>query len=147
MFTRLLLAGAVLLAAAPAAHRPHAATPDDEAAVRAALNHYLQGHATGLGSEFQKGMHPQGTMYFLREGKLVLRTFPDYYGGAAGKPAADEAQRRRRIDFVDITGNAAVAKIVLEYPGVTLTDYMSLLKVEGTWMIVAKSFHAERQAS
>ena len=147
MLTRLLLAGTVLLAAAPVTHRLRSTNSDDDAAVRAALNHYLQGHATGLGSEFQKGMHPQGTMYFLRDGQLVLRSFPDYYGGAAGKPAVDEAQRRRRIDLVDITGNAAVAKIVLEYPGVTLTDYMSLLKVEGTWMIVAKSFHAERQSS
>lgn len=142
MVSRILLAGTVLLLATPAA--PPA---DDEAAVRAALHHYLQGHATGLGEEFQKGMHPQGTMYFLREGRLTLRPFPDYIAGAPGKPAADEDRRRRRIEFVDITGDAAVAKIVLEYPGVTLTDYMELLKVEGTWQIVAKSFHAERSGS
>ena len=46
-----------------------------------------------------------------------------------GEPAADEAQRKRRIEHVEITSNAGVAKIVLDYPTVTYTDYMSLLKV------------------
>ena len=34
-----------------------------------------------------------------------------------------------------------------EYPGVTLTDYMSLIKVDGEWRIVNKIFHANRQAT
>ena len=40
---------------------------------------------------------------------------------------------------------ALVAKITLEYPGVTFTDYMSLVKVDGEWKIVNKTFHANRQ--
>lgn len=144
MFSRLLLAGALLASTAPVVHRTLGRPDPEEAAVRAALEHYLQGHATGLGAEFAQGMHPQGTMYFVRDGALVTRSFPDYIAGAPGKPAEDEARRRRRIAMVDITGTAAVAKVVLEYPGVTLTDYMELLKIDGRWQIVAKSFHAER---
>jgi hypothetical protein len=44
---------------------------------------------------------------------------------------------------VDITGNAAMAKIVLDYPQVKFTDYMSLLKIDGEWKIINKTFHAE----
>jgi hypothetical protein len=116
----------------------------EEAAVRAALQRYLNGHATGIKSEFRAAMHEGGTMYFVRDGVLTLRTFPDYYGGPDGMPAEDEAKRRRRIELVDVSGNAAAGKIVLEYPDVTLTDYMELLKVDNTWQIVAKSFHADR---
>lgn len=32
---------------------------------------------------------------------------------------------------------------MLEYPTVTYTDYMSLLKVDGEWKIVNKVFYAE----
>lgn len=111
----------------------------DETAVRVALEHYLAGHATGLGDHFRQGMHQGGTMYWVRGG-LATRSFPEYAAGASGKPAADEDKRRRRIAMVDITNDAAIAKIVLEYPGATLTDYMTLLKVDGKWQIVAKAF-------
>lgn len=45
----------------------------------------------------------------------------------------DEARRRRKVEFVDVTGNVAVGKLVLEYPDVTLTDYLELFKIEGKW--------------
>jgi len=52
-------------------------------------------------------------------------------------------QRQRRIEHDEITGIAGVAKIVVDYPTVTYTDYMSLLKVGDEWKIVNKVFYAE----
>lgn len=62
-----------------------------------------------------------------------------------GKPAADEEKRKdgRKIEAIDIAGNAAVGKIVLDYPNVKFVDYMTLLKINGEWKIVNKSFYAE----
>jgi Putative lumazine-binding len=42
-----------------------------------------------------------------------------------------------------VVGDAAVAKIALKRPGARLTDYMSLLKVDGRWLIVNKIFTRE----
>ena len=117
----------------------------EEAAVRAALEHYMRGHSTGDGAHFRKVFHPEAKLFFNREGKLTTRTSEEYISGARGTPAADEAQRKRRIDFVDVTGDAAMAKITLDYPDVTFTDYMSLVKVDGEWKIVNKTFHANRK--
>lgn len=127
-------------------HAQHAAAPAPsgaEAEVRAALQHYLDGHATGKGEEFAAVMHPEMKMMFLRDGQLAQRTSTEYIAGTSGRPAADEAQRRRWIESVDVTGNAAVAKIVLDYPTVRLTDYFTLLKLDGQWRIMNKIFHAE----
>lgn len=151
MLARLLGAGALLIAGTglPFAVAPSRMT-EDEAAVREALQHYLNGHATGKADEFRAAMHPDGTMYFMREGQFTRVSLADYIARAAagsGQPAPDEAKRRRRIEFVDITGNAAVAKLVLDYPDVKLTDYMELLKIDGKWQIVAKSFYADRKTS
>ncbi len=77
-------------------------------------------------------------MLSARDGKFAKMEIVDYIARAPGKPAADEAQRKRTIDLIDITGNAAVARITLDYPASTMTDYMSLLKVEGEWRIVNK---------
>ena len=75
----------------------------------------------------------------------MRRTSADYIAGAPGKPAADEAQRKRRIVSVDVTGNAASAKVELDYPSAKLTDCMSLLKVRNERKIVNKIFTAERK--
>ena len=61
----------------------------------------------------------------------------------SGKPAADESKRKRAIEAIDVVGNAAVARIILDYPTVKFIDYMTLLKINGEWKIVNKSFYAE----
>lgn len=139
-----LALGAVTLALAAA--RPNTGAANEEAAVRAALQHYLDGHKTGSPDEFRQAFHPRANLYWIREGQFSERTSAEYIAGAkGGGPAPDEAQRERRIEMVDVTGTAAVARIVLDYPKVKFTDYMTLLKVDGRWQIVAKAFHVEQK--
>lgn len=151
MSSRLLAASALLLMGATLSGGPSVAPvpSEEEAAVRETLQHYLNGHATGQADEFRQAMHPQGTMYFIKDGQYTQVSLADYIARAAagtGKPAADEAKRKRKIEFVDITGNVAVGKLVLDYPDVRLTDYMELLKIDGKWQIVAKTFYADRKS-
>lgn len=129
------------------AARPFLPADPEEAAVRETLQHYLNGHVTGSPDEFRQAFHPRANLYFIRDGQFTERTSADYIAGAkGGGPAPDEAQRKRRIERVEVSGTAAIAKIVLDYPDVVLTDYMSLLKVDGRWQIVSKIFHGERKA-
>ena len=113
---------------------------------RVPLENYIKGHATGDGEYMRKAFHTEGNLIFIRDGKFTTRSFADYIGGFTGKPADDEASRKRSIDSIDVSGNAAVAKIVLDYPAVRLIDYMSLLKINGEWKIVTKIFYAEPKA-
>jgi hypothetical protein len=69
-------------------------------------------------------------------------TLPEYCSRFTGKPAADEATRRRTIDSVDITGTAAMARATLVHGQTTLRDYFVLLKVDGEWRIANKTFSA-----
>jgi hypothetical protein len=146
MKIRTMIGGAAVAAAALAlggwvsAERAERA---DEAAVRATLEHYLQGHATGDGSHMRIAFHPQASLWFVRDGKLATRSSEEYAAGFSGRPPADEAKRKRWIESVDVSGSAAVGKIVLDYPATKFVDYMALLKVDGEWKIIAKAFHAE----
>ena len=144
MSFRVLVLAALSLTLASQAAAQASGTDAEKAAVRKALEHYLQGHGTGSGAEFTMAFQDSANLYFIRDGKMQIRTSKDYIAGAPGKPADDEAKRKRRIDFIDVTGTAAVAKITLEYPTVTFVDYMSLLKVGDEWKIVAKIFDARR---
>lgn len=113
----------------------------EEAAIRSAVEHYLMGHATGDGAHFQMVFHPKSMLFWMRDGELNERTSEAYIAGASGQPPADEAQRKRRIAMVDVTGDAAVVKVELDYPGAMITDYFSMLKVDGEWKIMNKIFH------
>ena len=114
---------------------------------RTPLENYLQGHATGNGEFHQKAFLPESRLLFVREGKLAQRTSAEYIKGASGKPAADEDKRTRRIEMLDVSGNAAIGKIILDYPNTYFVDYFALLKIGGEWKIVNKSFHAQPRAS
>lgn len=115
----------------------------EESAVRLALMNYLRGHATGDGSHHERVFNPVATLYWMRDGDLNERSSEDYIAGAPGSPPADEADRFRYIDWVDVSGSAAVARIVLDYPSAYLVDYMSLLKIDGRWQIVNKIFDVQ----
>ncbi len=120
-----------------------AENPSDKDAVRAPLENYLKAHATGNGDHHRQAFHAEGNLIFIRDGKYTTRSFGDYIAGSPGKPAADEDKRKRWIESIDITGDAATAKIILDYPSARLTDYMSLLKINGEWKIVNKIFSSE----
>jgi len=117
-----------------------------EAAARMPLESYINAHATGNPDYIRKAFFPEAKIMAFRDGKLLNLSVEEFASRFSGKPAADESQRKRRIDSLDITGNAGVARIVLDYPDTTLTDYMSLLKVNGEWKIVNKVFNAEPKA-
>ena len=118
----------------------------DQADIRAAIENYFKGHATGDGSHFAKVFHPDSKLFWVgADGALMQRTSGEYIKGASGKPAADEAQRKRRIESIDVAGNAAMVKVVLDYPATTFTDYMSMLKINGEWKIVNKTYVSQRK--
>lgn len=108
-----------------------AAQSDEKAAVRLPLELYLKAQATGDGEYIRKAFHTDGNMIFIRDGKYTTRTFAEFIAGFTGKPAVDEDKRKRSIESIDIAGNAATGKIILDYPTVKFVDFMTLLKIDG----------------
>jgi hypothetical protein len=119
------------------------AIAQDKESVKVPLENYLQSHATGNGEFHQKAFYPESRLLFVRDGKFTQRTSAEYIKGSSGKPAADETNRKRWIEMVEVTGNAAIGKIILDYPTTYFVDYFALLKINGEWKIVNKSFHAQ----
>ncbi|HEU4409124.1 MAG TPA: nuclear transport factor 2 family protein [Polyangiaceae bacterium] len=122
-----------------------ASAAGDEAAVRQTAELYIQGQATGRGEFMRQAFHPDAKLFSVRDGKVSQVPLDEFVGKFTGKPRDDEAKRKRRVVSVDVSGTAAVAKIDLDYPDAHIVDYMSLLKVDGSWKIVNKTFHADRK--
>lgn len=107
---------------------------------------YLEAHRTGQVEFVRKAFHADARIISFRDGALHSLTVDEFSKRFQGEPAADEAQRKRHIASFDVVGNAATAKIVLDYPEVTFTDYMNLLEIDGVWKIANKTFHAAPKA-
>jgi hypothetical protein len=134
MLSLFLLTSATLLA--------QSAT-DEFAAARVPLEHYLRGHVTGDGTHMRKAFLPTAHIEGLRGGKFNSWTLDQYAALFEGKAAPDEAKRKRWIEKVEVTGTAAIATLRFDYPTVTITDYMVLLKVDGEWRIANKVYSSQ----
>jgi hypothetical protein len=118
----------------------------DSELVKVPLNNYLQAQATGNGDLIRKSFYTEARIMTFSNGKLTNLGVEEFATRFNGKAAADEAKRKRTIESIDVNGNAASARIVLDYPTIRFVDYMNLLKIDGEWKIVNKSFHAEPKA-
>lgn len=112
----------------------------EEAAARKPLEQYIRGHQTGDAAVMRAAFHPSARLQWMDNAKYTARPLEDWLAGFQGKPAADEAQRKRRIVSVQVFGDSGVGVIELDYPNVHIIDYMSLLKIDGEWKIVNKIF-------
>jgi len=115
------------------------ASPDDTA-VRAVIEQYFRGHATGDPNEMRKPFLPSAHIEGIRNGVFTSWTVEQYAGNFNGKPAANEAVRKRTIDRVEVSGTAAMAGATLVHGATTFTDYFVLLKVNGEWKIANKVY-------
>ena len=117
----------------------------DEAAIRQTVQYYFDGGRNRDSLALRKAFHPDARMLFAREGKLVVVPIAEYItrvGSEKAEPGAVDSTERKVVS-VDVEGDAAVAKLELRRPDGVLTDYMSLLKVDGQWLIVNKIFTRE----
>jgi len=141
--TTLLVASAAALVLAGAADL--SARWADEAAIRQTVQYYFDGGKNRDSVALRKAFHPEARMLFAKDGKLAMVPIGEYIARVAEnqlKPGEVDSTRRRVVE-VDVAGDAAIARLELERPDALLTDYMSLLKVDGRWQIVNKIFTRE----
>jgi Putative lumazine-binding len=119
---------------------------NDKALITAVLEQYFQGHALSSASLMREVFLPSAHIEGFRGEQFFSWTLETYCEIFKDQPAPDEAERRRRVDAVDVTGSSAMAKATLEHGAVTFTDYFVLLKVDGAWKIANKVFQGVQAA-
>jgi Putative lumazine-binding len=117
----------------------------DEAAIRQTVQYSFDGGKNRDSLTLRKAFHPEARMLFARDGKLVVVPIAEYItrvGSEPLKPGAVDSTERKVVS-VDVVGDAAIAELEIKRPDAVVTDYMSLLKVDGRWQIVNKIFTRE----
>ena len=119
------------------------AQSSDHKAVDAVMKKFISAYITADNTLATEVFRKDGVMigYSVARGsELLMRTGEQFAEGFNGKPAADEAKRKRTYEIVDMAENFAAVRVNLDYPGWRGVDYVVLLKVDGKWMIMSKSW-------
>lgn len=89
-------------------------------------------------------MHSSAIYASASERPLLHRTMDEYLPIVAAResPASRGEARRDSIDMIDIAGpDTALAKVRCSIGRRDFTDYLSLVREDGRWRIIAKIFH------
>ena len=115
--------------------------------VRAAVQRYFDGHATGSPSVMRRAFHESARLQFVKDGEYSSWSLDEYLSKLPGRPADDESQRTRRIVSMWSDGTIASAEVELDYPAVRFVDHLTMLEIDGKWLIVNKTFDVTRKTS
>lgn len=102
------------------------------------LMNYIEGTANGEPEKLKKAFHPDFNLYTILNDSLVVRSGEKYVSNVVeGK----KSNRVGRIISIDYEKDAAIAKAEILIPNWRVyTDYFLLMKYEGNWKIVQKSY-------
>lgn len=120
----------------------------EHSAIRAVIEGaYIQGvHIKQDPEAMKKGFHPGFNMLVLKDGKMIKVPISQWIEKVEGikkkNPGPSKVKTTHRFLLIDVTGNAAVAKIEVYKDSVhVFTDYMTLYKFKEGWKIVNKIFY------
>ncbi len=119
------------------------AQESDYAMVEKTVRYYLDGGTNNDFETLKKAFHKTATMRYIADEYKEVNAL-EFFGRMKPGP---KQNRKTKIDYINITGHAASAKLEIEYPTFTFIDYMNLLKIDGEWKIVSKIFYKKVQDS
>ena len=114
--------------------------PDTEIeAIRQVLEQYIEGTANGNPSQLEQAFHPDFNLYFVDGNELRVWSGKKYIENFG---IGNKRNRISKIVAIDRENDAAQAKVEIKMPDRNriYTDYFLLLKINGFWKIIHKSF-------
>ena len=114
---------------------------EDISGIRACVQKYIDGSARGDADLLADAFHPDARMYGYFGGNFMSVPIEEFFTIARQSGPAGDGYRAE-VQSVALEGTAAVATLVEEnYLAHDFVDYFSMIKVEGEWKIVNKTFH------
>lgn len=116
------------------------------ASIRDTINLYISGLQTGNIDILRKAFHPKAMMYGASPNALTIIEIEGLFGFVAANypPPKSEDPHQCYITSIQFAGNAASVEMAEESAyGNDYTNYFHLLKIEGKWLIVSKTYNSD----
>jgi hypothetical protein len=102
---------------------------------------YVEGLRVGKTASLTQAFHKDAVMYGFTNGGLLGGPIKNLYDFVEKNGAAPGI--KTRLDVLAITPTTAVVRVDMENDaiGADYTDFHTLIKLNGTWRIIAKVYH------
>lgn len=117
--------------------------------VAAVLQQYFDGLYHSDSGALRKVFHPLATYTCATEKPLLHMGMSDYFALVDKRPApaASGQKRQDRIVAIEFAGpDAAFARVECAIGQRFCTDLLTLVRIDGRWLIMAKVFHYDLMA-
>ncbi|AUP77672.1 nuclear transport factor 2 family protein [Flavivirga eckloniae] len=108
------------------------------------INYYLDGMTKHNAKSFEKAFHPNATMKWIDKKYEEVNAIEAL---SAYVNANDPVKTKTSIMAINTAGDAANAQLELEYDTFSYIDFMHLLKIDGKWKIVSKTYSTKTKSN
>ncbi len=122
---------------------------NDVAAIRTAVQTYLDGLHEGDADKLASVFHPTSALTYEEEGKLTPLPRDEWLKAVRSRPSAKARGLARHDEVLQIdqvNPTMAFVKLKCAIPPRFFTDLLCFLKVEGKWQVAQKVFATETRS-
>ena len=118
----------------------------DVDALEGVVRDYLDGMIFADAKRLGRAFHPDARIIGHYAGQLEWLSVDEFIASCEKAGAApDNEPYFWEIQSADVAGDVALIKLSNDYLGTRFTDFLSLLRREGRWQIVNKTFYAHAE--
>lgn len=112
-------------------------------AITKTVNLYFDGMIQRDRSMLEEAFHPEARLIGYRGENFTVTTFDSWASGTALGSPRQPSDYKNSIKAIRVEGYTAMVETALYWPGIYYYDFLTLIKVDGKWKIVHKTWYEE----
>ena len=117
----------------------------EKEAIAATVQLYFDGMMERDRAKLDAAFDPSARLIGYRGENFTVTPYEDWASGTAKGEKRDPRKFENRLLDIEIKGYTALAKTELFWPGIHYFDFLTLIKKDGQWKIVHKSWYEEKR--
>lgn len=118
---------------------------EEKEAIAATVQLYFDGMIQRDKGKLGEAFIPEARLIGYRGENFTVTTFEDWANGTAKGEKRDPTKYKNILLEIELKGNTALAKTELFWPGIYYYDFLTLIKKDGQWKIVHKTWYEEKR--
>jgi hypothetical protein len=118
-------------------------TSADQKAIAETVQLYFDGMMERDKGKLEQAFHPEAKLIGYRGTDLHVTPFAQWLEATSKGEKRGPSNHHNTLTDIEITGYTAIAKVKLNWPGIYYFDYLTLLRIDGQWKIVHKTWYEE----
>jgi hypothetical protein len=112
----------------------------DFAAIAETVQTYVEGMVRADETRLRTAFHPKASIVGYFEGEFAWESLDEFIEAVKSVVDTPDSNPQWTLQSIDIVGDTAVARAETAVAGMSFIDTLSLLRIDGAWVIVAKTY-------